>query len=185
MKKIILIIVAIILLSLFVFVFNTVNVGESNEKMELKSSVFENNGKIPSKYTCDSENVNPPLIISEVPDNAKSLVLIMDDPDIPNFVKEQRGIDVFVHWVVFNIPSKTTLIEEGKEPEGILGNNSGGSLGYTGPCPPDAEHRYFFKLYALDTELDLPKGSGKKEVEAAMQGHIIEQTELVGKYERT
>ena len=179
MKKIILIIVAIILLSLFVFVFNTVNVGESNEKMKLKSSVFENNGKIPSEYTCDSENVNPPLIISEVPDNAKSLVLIMDDPD----ALKPAG-KVWDHWIVFNIPVETKEVLENTEPEGVQGMTSFGKTGYGGPCPPDAEHRYFFKLYALDTELDLPHGSEKKEVETAMQEHIIEQTELVGKYER-
>ena len=179
MKKIILIIVAIILLSLFVFVFNTVNVGEGNEKMELKSSVFEKNGRIPSKYTCDGENVNPPLIISEVPDNAKSLVLIMDDPD----ALKPAG-KVWDHWIVFNIPVETKEVLENTELEGVQGMTSFGKVGYGGPCPPDAEHRYFFKLYALDIKLDLSQGSEKTEVEEAMQGHIIEQTELVGRYER-
>ena len=152
--------------------------------MELKSDAFDNNGKIPSKYTCDSENVNPHLIISNVPEHTETLVLIMDDPDIPDFVKKERGIDVFDHWVVFNIPSETMEIPEDSEPEGVLGNNGAGKTGYIGPCPPDKEHRYFFKLYALDTELNLPEGSTKKEVEDAMEGHILEKTELIGRYQR-
>ena len=147
--------------------------------MELKSSVFENNGKIPSKYTCDGDNINPQLSISGVPKNAKSLVLIMDDPDA---IKPAGK--VWDHWIVFNIPPETKEIPESQEPQGVQGITSFGRLGYGGPCPPDAEHKYIFKLYALNTELDLNKGVTKKEVEAAMQEHIIEKTELIGMYER-
>ena len=152
--------------------------------MKLTSSAFEMNGKIPSRYSCDGENINPELIIKDVPENTESLVLIMDDPDIPESVKEQRGIQVFDHWIVFNILKETRKIEEGKNPDGVLGNNSKGELGYTGPCPPDKEHRYFFKLYALDKKLDLKEGATKKEIIEAMQDNIIDHSELIGRYER-
>lgn len=149
------------------------------------SSAFEEGGKIPSKYTCDGDNLSMPLSWSEVPKEAESLVLIVDDPDIPDFVKKDRGIEVFDHWVIFNIPPEVTEISENSVPDGAsLGVNSAGQNKYTGPCPPDREHRYFFKLYALDTMLSLPKSSTKKEVEEAMVGHIIEQAGLIGKYER-
>ena len=141
--------------------------------LTLSSAVFKENGIIPGKYTCDSENVNPPLSISGVPAGAKSLALIMDDPDIPQAVKERFGISVFDHWVVFDIPPETTEISENKKPSN-----------YTGPCPPDREHRYFFRLYALDTMLALPEGAPRAEVEEAMQGHIVESAELVGRYNR-
>ncbi|HUX35879.1 MAG TPA: YbhB/YbcL family Raf kinase inhibitor-like protein [Candidatus Paceibacterota bacterium] len=150
--------------------------------MDITSSEFKNNGPIPSKFTCQGENINPELEIGGVPANAKSLALIMDDPDIPDYVKQARGIDVFDHWVVFNISPQTSLIEEGKEPDGTAGINDGGKTGYAGPCPPDKEHRYFFKLYALDSNLDLPVGSNKADVEKAMSGHIIAQAELIGTY---
>ena len=153
--------------------------------MNLTSPVFQHRGKIPSKYTCDGENISPPLIISQVPSKAKSLVLIMDDPDIPEFAKQKFNITVWDHWVIFNIPPATTVIAEGKNPSGILGSNTRGVLGYSGPCPPDKEHRYFFKLYALDIILSLPAGSGKAQIEQAMQGHILEQAELMGRYVRS
>ncbi len=152
--------------------------------MKLTSSAFEHNGKIPAKYTCDSENISPPLKIENVPAHAKSLVLIMDDPDIPDFVKQKYNIQVWEHWIVFNIPPTTTGIPEGKNPAGILGKNTGGKNAYGGPCPPDREHRYFLTLYALDITLDLPAGVSKKQVEEAMQKHILEKAELVGKYEK-
>lgn len=152
--------------------------------MKLTSSAFPNNGKIPSKYTCDGDNINPPLSISEVPAAAKSLVLIMDDPDIPDFVKQKFGIKVWDHWIVFNLPPETQEIVEGKNPPGVLGKNTGGKNAYGGPCPPDQEHRYFLKLYALDTTLKLNEGVTKAEVEKAMLGHILAKAELVGRYER-
>jgi Raf kinase inhibitor-like YbhB/YbcL family protein len=150
----------------------------------LTSPVFEEQGTIPAKYTCDADNMNPPLTIEGVPEGAKSLVLIMDDPDIPESVKQARGIEVFDHWTVFNIPPETATIPEAQEPSGTAGANGTGEVGYRGPCPPDREHRYFFKLYALDIMLDLPTGSTKTEVERAMEGHILAQTELIGRYDR-
>ena len=147
--------------------------------MELKSSGFENNGKIPSKYTCDGNNISPQLSISDVPKNAKSLVLIMDDPDA---VKPAGKI--WDHWIVFNIHPETKEIPEAQEPQGVQGITSFGRLGYGGPCPPDAEHKYIFKVYALDTELDLGEGVTKEDVKKEMKEHIIEKTELTGRYER-
>ncbi|MBS3140405.1 YbhB/YbcL family Raf kinase inhibitor-like protein, partial [Candidatus Woesearchaeota archaeon] len=150
--------------------------------MKLTSSAFNNNGFMPSRYTCDGQNISPPLTVSEVPEDARSLVLIMDDPDIPDFVKEKYGIQIWDHWIVFNIASTIKEISEGQNPAGILGKNTRGSNAYSGPCPPDAEHRYFFKLLALDSKLNLPAGSSKTQIEEAMNGHIIEKAELVGRY---
>ena len=155
------------------------------EKLHLTSAAFEYNAKIPSKYTCDGENISPPLLITNVPDGARSLVLFLDDPDIPENIKQERGISVFDHWVVFNIPPSVTEIPEGIQPSGTPGAGTRGEKKYLGPCPPDREHRYFFKLYALDAVLDLPEGSTKEVVSDAMNGHIMEQAELVGTYERT
>ncbi len=149
--------------------------------MKLTSSVFKNGGLIPSEFTCDGPNICPPLAIDDVPAEAKSLVLIMDDPDVP---KNLRPDGMWDHWVVFNIPPHLRKIKKGIEPEGTHGKGTGGNQNYYGPCPPDREHRYFFKLYALNTKLDLPAGSTKKQVEEAMAGHIITHTELMGRYER-
>jgi Raf kinase inhibitor-like YbhB/YbcL family protein len=154
---------------------------KEGETMKLTSPAFEHGGKIPSKYTCDGENINPPLTISDVPSEARSLVLIMDDPDVP---KHLRGDGMWDHWVVFNIPATIRDIKEGKEPGGTPGIGTGGNLDYYGPCPPDREHRYFFKLYALDAELDLPEKTTKQGVERAMEGHVIAKAELMGRYER-
>lgn len=151
--------------------------------MQLTSTAFEHNGNIPSQYTCDGDNAVTPLTISDVPENAKSLALIMDDPDIPAFVKEKYGIDKYDHWVLFNIKPSVTTIDANTE--GTHGKNSGGNNAYTGPCPPDKEHRYVYKLYALDTELDLPEGSTKQQVLDATKGHILAEAELIGRYERT
>lgn len=153
--------------------------------MKLTSPAFQNNGKIPSKYTCDGENINPPLTITDVPENTKSLVLIMDDPDIPEIAKKNFNVEVWDHWVVFNIPPTLRTIEEGENPPGILGKNTRGNNAYGGPCPPDREHRYFFKLYALDTMLGLREGATKTEVERAMESHILAKVELMGKYARS
>ena len=150
--------------------------------MKLTSPVFEHEGKIPAKYTCDGGNISPPLTISDVPSKAKSLVLIMDDPDVPKNLREDGMWD---HWVVFNIPPSSSEIKEGKEPDGAHGIGSGGNLNYFGPCPPDREHRYFFKLYALSTELDLLEKATKQQVEKAMEGHVLVKVELMGRYERT
>lgn len=150
--------------------------------LTLTSPAFSEGGKIPSKFTCEGASINPALQISGVPQGAKTLVLILDDPDVPAFVRKEKMYD---HWVVFNIPASTVEIPENSEPLGVSGKNTGGTLGYVGPCPPDREHRYFFKLYALDQELPLPKGSTKIEVEKAMEGHILSQTQLMGRYEKS
>lgn len=136
---------------------------------------------IPVKYTCNGENINPPLEFVEVPEEAVSLVLIMDDPDVPVQVREDR---MWNHWIKFNIPPTTRGVAENSEPAGVAGIGTSENLKYHGPCPPDTEHRYFFKLYALDTELDLPEGATKKEVEKAMTNHIIAQAQLIGLYEQ-
>ena len=150
--------------------------------MKLSSPASQHEGTIPEKYTCDGGNINPPLIISSVPSGALSLALIMDDPDVPKDLKPDGMWD---HWIVFNIPPGLSEIKEGDEPEGTHGMGSSQNLDYFGPCPPDREHRYFFKLYALDTKLDLPEKSGKQEVESAMKGHILAETELMGRYNRS
>lgn len=145
--------------------------------MKISSSAFLNNQQIPSIYTCDGENVSPPLSFSEVPKNAKSLVLIVDDPDAP--------AKIWVHWVVFNIdPAISEVLQNSVPKAGVEGMTDFGKPGYGGPCPPAGTHRYFFKLYALDTVFNLPQNSDKKAVEEAMKGHILDSTELVGLYER-
>ena len=147
--------------------------------MKLTSSAFQHDRKIPRKHTCDGTDLNPQLSISGVPPETKSLVLIMDDPDA---IKPAGK--VWDHWIVFNIPPTTTEIPEGEEPAGLHGKGTSNNLKYHGPCPPDAEHRYYFKLYALDSMLSLPEGVTKKQVEDAMKRHILTQTELIGRYER-
>lgn len=146
--------------------------------MELTSTAFENSGNIPKKYTCDGQEASPELIISSVPENAKSLALIVDDPDAPI-------TGGFVHWVVFNLDPKTSEIKEASKPEsGIEGTNSAGKIGYAGPCPPSGVHHYQFKLYALDTMLDLTSDAKREDVERAIDGHILDETRLVGLYQR-
>lgn len=148
--------------------------------MQFSSSAFAQGGKIPSKFTCDGEDRSPPLHIEGVPEKAACLVIIMDDPDVPTTVRPDR---MWVHWVVFNIPPHIKDIAENTPPPGTLGAGTG-RIGYQGPCPPDREHRYFFKLYALDTMLTLKGGATKEDVEKAMKGHIFAQAEYMGRYER-
>ena len=149
--------------------------------MRLKSSAFQEGGIIPSVYTCEGKNMSPPLEIEGVPPTSKSLVLIMDDPDVPAFVRPDKMYD---HWVVFNIPPSCNKIAVNSPPSGVHGKNTDGKNRYIGPCPPDREHRYFFKLYALDSLLDLPVGATKDEVEEAMEGHILGSCHLMGRYEK-
>ncbi len=149
--------------------------------LSLTSPAFENKGSIPSKYTCDENRfLSPPLAITGVPAGTKSLALIMDDPDVP---KNLIPSGVFVHWVLYNIPPETREIPEG-ESVGTAGGNGRDELSYTGPCPPDREHRYFFTLYALSRTLNFGTAPTKDELEQAMQGMIIEQTQVMGTYER-
>tara|TARA_Y100000310_G_scaffold338992_1_gene430234 strand:- start:4718 stop:5269 length:552 start_codon:yes stop_codon:yes gene_type:complete len=180
MKKIILILAVIFLIGCGNEIgTTTTTVKDTQEvtKMKLTSSAFEEGGDIPQEYTCQGADTNPPLEISEVPGEAKSLALVMDDPDA---VKPAGH--VWDHWVVWNIPVSTTNIAQGTEPSGVQGITSSKKLGYGGPCPPDGKHKYIFKLYALDRELDLAEGSTKAELEEAMQGHIIEEVRLTGDY---
>jgi Raf kinase inhibitor-like YbhB/YbcL family protein len=151
--------------------------GEVTGNMKLTSPAFENNGNIPSKYTCDGEDTSPELVIEGVPENAKSLALIVDDPDAP--------AGTWVHWLAWNIVPDTGKISEGSVPGGVTqGTNDFGKPDYGGPCPPSGTHRYFFKLYALDITLDLPQGVTKQQLEQAMQGHVLEQATLTGLYQR-
>lgn len=149
--------------------------------MKITSPRFDYGKKIPEEYTCDGSNISPPLEISNVPQNSKSLVLIMEDPDVPKNLKPDGMWD---HWIVFNIPPNTTKIEENKNPQGVLGLNTSGKSNYTGPCPPDKTHRYFFKVFALDIILNLNQGATKKQVEDSMKTHIIKEAMLMGIYEK-
>ncbi|MFQ5930802.1 MAG: YbhB/YbcL family Raf kinase inhibitor-like protein [Nitrospiraceae bacterium] len=150
--------------------------------MELKSSAFEAGDLIPAKYTCDGSDVSPPLSWSDAPSGTQSFALISDDPDAP------RG--TWVHWVTWNIPATPLSLDEGLPKRDSLPNGTKQGttdfrrVGYGGPCPPSGTHRYFFKLYALDTILNLPSSTTKPALEKAMQGHILKQAELMGVYRR-
>lgn len=153
--------------------------------MTLTSSAFEQGGKIPSKYTCEGDDISPPLAWDGAPDDTKSFVLIIDDPDAPD-PKAPRL--VWVHWVVYNIPPDTTSLPEDAGSAGLvqdiaIGVNDFKNTSYGGPCPPVGRHRYFHKLYALDTTLDLKKAT-KAEIEQAMKGHVLASVELVGTYQK-
>ena len=152
----------------------------------LTSSAFAHSGKIPSKYTCEGDDQSPPLEWTDAPAGTKSFALIVDDPDAPDPAKPQR---VYVHWVVYNIPPDVKRIDENgwksKMPAGsATGMNDFGRQGWGGPCPPIGRHRYFFKLYALDTTLSALSSPKKKDVENAMKGHILGQAELMGTYQK-
>ena len=144
--------------------------------MKIKS-VFDDNEKIPPKYTCDGKNVNPPLEFIDVPKNAKSLVLIVEDPDSPS--------GVWSHWVMWGIPANTRRIPEDSVPSNAVeGVNDFGDYGYGGPCPHSGTHRYQFKLYALDIELNSSKDMTKNNIENAIKFHIIDKASLIGLYSR-
>jgi hypothetical protein len=150
---------------------------QEKSTMKLVSPAFKPNQKIPTQYTCDGENLSPPLEISGVPGKAKSLALIMDDPDAPG--------GAWIHWVVWNIDPKLAEIPENSLPQGALeGVTSFGSLGYGGPCPPSGVHRYFFRVFALDAALELEPSASKTDLERIMAGHILEKAELMGIYSR-
>ena len=150
----------------------------SAANLQLSSPAFPPNGQIPVKYTCDGDSINPPLVFNAVPPNAQSLALIVEDPDVP---KNLRPSGVFDHWLVWDLPADSKGIPESAGKIGISGS---GKPGFVGPCPPDREHRYFFKLYALDTKLTGAKIANKQELESLMEGHIIDRAELVGRYDR-
>jgi len=143
--------------------------------MNITSMAFEEGQMIPSVYTCDSDNFNPPFSISNVPAQTKSLALIMDDPDAP------RG--TFTHWLMWNIPPDTKIIDENDWPEGAeQGINDGGQLGYMGPCPPEGVHHYHFKLYALSSVLNLPGDTTREKLENEIEKNLLEEAEIVGLY---
>jgi Raf kinase inhibitor-like YbhB/YbcL family protein len=150
--------------------------------MKLTSSAFTEGAMIPVKYTCDGQNISPPLAWTDVPGGTRALALIYDDPDAP--------AGLWVHWVVFNLPRDATGLPEGVPPDqtlaigGVQGMNSGRRLGYGGPCPPSGTHRYYFKLYALDNALSLGSNATAKDLQAAMKGHILAETQLMGRYTR-
>ena len=147
---------------------------------ELTSTAFRAGEGIPRQYTCDGEDISPPLKWTDAPENTQSFVLIADDPDAP--------VGIWDHWVLYNLPAGLDALEEADSRDAQLpdgsrhGLNSWQRLGYGGPCPPTGTHRYFFKLYALDTVLDLPSGATANEVVEAMEGHILDRTELMGLY---
>ena len=155
---------------------------EGENTMKITSSAFANNGMIPSKYTCDGEDISPPLQWDGIPDGTKSIALICDDPDAP--------MGTFVHWVLYNLPAQTKELTENVPTDKELSNGARqgttdfSRVGYGGPCPPSGTHRYFFKIYALDTKLDLAAGATKSQLLKAMEKHILAQGELVGKYKR-
>lgn len=149
---------------------------------ELTSSAFSNNGMIPSQYTCDGKDISPPLRWNNPPAKTKSFALINDDPDAP--------MGTWVHWVIWNIPASAIELKENVEKIGELaggakqGMTDFGRVGYGGPCPPSGTHRYFFKLYALDSLLNLAAGARKEELLKAMKGHILAEAQLIGLYKR-
>ena len=150
--------------------------------IKLTSTAFQPDGMIPAKYTCDGANVSPPLEWSGVPEATKSLALICDDPDAPG--------KTWVHWVVFNLPASKTSLPENVPPQetiasgGKQGTNDFKKIGYGGPCPPSGTHRYFFKIYALDTELKLDSKTTKDQLSQAMKDHLLAQGELIGRYKK-
>ena len=153
------------------------------ETLSIYSNVFEDGATLSSAYTCDGDDISPAISWEEVPAGTQSMALIMDDPDAPG--------RTFVHWVIYNIPARSGGLPSGVAKNNTLddgslqGKNNFGKIGYGGPCPPSGKpHRYVFKVYALNTELDLKSGATKSQLEAAMKGHILAQGEMVGTYGR-
>ncbi|GAC1413145.1 MAG: YbhB/YbcL family Raf kinase inhibitor-like protein [Gemmatimonadaceae bacterium] len=155
--------------------------------LKITSPAFQPSGSIPSKYTCEGQDISPPLAWSGAPANTKAFALIVDDPDAPDPAKPQR---VYVHWVAYNLPANASSVPENASkkglPKGALqGKNDWGKAEYGGPCPPIGRHRYFFKLYALDTELTGLSSPTKADLERAMKGHVLESGELMGTYKKS
>lgn len=156
--------------------------GGTTMEITITSTAFKEGEMIPGKYTCDGENISPPLVLAGIPTGAKSLALISDDPDAP------RG--TWVHWVLFNLPGNLKELSENIPQRSTLSNgarqgmNDSRELGYGGPCPPSGTHRYFFKIYALDIMLALESGATKPQLLKAMEGHVLGEGQLMGKYKR-
>ena len=173
-------------LLLTIFCQNAYSERETAMTMTLESSAFNHMGEIPKRYTCDGADVSPPLAWTGVPEGAKSLVLIVDDPDAPDPKAPKM---TWVHWVLYNIPTDAFELPEEVSPQALPAGTKEGlsnwkKTGYGGPCPPIGRHRYFFKLYALDVTLRDLKKPTKAQLEQAMQGHILAQRELIGTYQR-
>ena len=151
-------------------------------EFKITSPAFEDGGLIPAKYTCDGADMSPPLQWDAAPEGTRSIALICDDPDAP--------MGTWVHWVLFNLPAETKELTENIPADETLpngakqGTSDFGRIGYGGPCPSSGTHRYFFKIYALDTEIDLAAGAGKSQLLKAMKEHILGQGQLIGKYKR-
>jgi len=145
--------------------------------MKITSTAFSDNGRVPEKYTCDGDNINPPVKFEEIPEGTKSLALLYEDPDAP--------MGTWIHWVVWNInPENPEILENSVPKDAELGKNDFGETSYGGPCPPSGTHRYVFKGYALDTMLQLPPGSLKKDLKAAIYGHVLAEAILTGNYSK-
>lgn len=142
--------------------------------LTLTSPAFLDGGAIPEKYTCEGKNINPPLAISNIPQGTQTLVLLVDDPDAPNAT--------FDHWVAWNMEPVSSIAENSAP--GMQGKNGSGKTGYIGPCPPNGTHRYYFKLYALNSRLSLKEGAGKQQVEEAIRGHVLASCQLMGTYKK-
>jgi len=173
---------AILLFSQNILFAQNINSFNDMNYLDIKTPAFISNGMIPSKFTCDGENISPCLNWAAVPEGTQSIALIVDDPDAPN--------GDWVHFVLFNIPPETRQLAENfkvsNKPSSSMkaGKNSAGRLDYHGPCPPSGTHRYFFKIYALDVILNQPEGISKKDLLTAMEGHILGKGELIGLYRR-
>jgi Raf kinase inhibitor-like YbhB/YbcL family protein len=151
--------------------------GAGGGKMKISSSAFQEGGTIPEKFSKNGQNVSPDLRIEGVPADAKALAIIVDDPDAP--------VGLFTHWLVWNVDPKTDHIAQGSAPTGaVQGKNDFGDIGYGGPQPPSGTHRYYFKIFALNGALDLKPGAKRKELDAAMKGHIVAQGQLMGRYSK-
>lgn len=151
--------------------------GDVDMAIQITSSAFKEGDRIPRLYSCDDKNISPPISWTGVPSNTVTLAIIMDDPDTPS--------GTWVHWVLYNLPPDLTSLEQGFSGKGTAGKNDFNRMGYGGPCPPKGStHRYYIKIYALDTLLDLKAGASKAQVESLMRGHILAQGQLMGKYRR-
>lgn len=183
MKKVSIIFLIIILLGVIFWfaqkknhLYNNTNMNNTSI-MKIESSVFINGGNIPARFTCDGEGINPDLTFKDIPKEAKSLALIVDDPDAP------RG--TWAHWVLWNISPNITVIKENSTPtNAVVGANSWPNNNFGAPCPPSGSHRYFFKLYALDTILNISPSSKSEDLSTAMEGHILAEAELMGRYQK-
>jgi len=172
---------------LAIVLFTAINSREKIMSFKIHSTAFEDKGAIPSKYTCEGENISPPIVWDSLPEGTRSLALIVDDPDAPDPAAPKM---VFVHWVVYDIPVNVQGFKEGMPAQknlpggGTSGINDYHVTGYKGPCPPIGRHRYFFKIYALDAMLNLNPGLKKAELLSAIKGHVLDETVMYGTYQK-